>query len=188
MKKNEILLVAESLVSKIRIKKSKLKRVYFIILTGIPGSGKTTISRGLEKRFNFIKISTDRIKNYLIKTKYDFSLKDLFGIQMEMFKLLMIRNTNLISDSNNDLTKYRKRLKKMAKDHGYIPIVIYIKVDLETAYQRFIKRKSIKDSRRIYKKIRKFNNSLQIPRKAFVLNGNYNKNKFIKEINKVFLK
>lgn len=185
MKRNEMHLIARNLIQNIRIKEGRLKNNYLIILASIPGSGKTTLSQELEKKFNFIKISTDSIKNYLIKIKCDFSLKDLFVIQKEMFKLLMMRNINLISDSNSDLVKYRNRLKEMAKEHSYIPIVIYIKVDLEKAYQRIIKRKKIKKSMKIYKKLIKFKNVLQVPRKAYMLDGNLSKNKFIDEVNKI---
>jgi len=188
MEKNEISSIAEYLTSQIKLKKNKLQKNYLIILTGIPGSGKTILSEELEKNFNFIRISTDKIKEYLIKKRYNFLLKDLFAIQEKIFKLLMKKKVNVISDSNSDLTKYRNKLKKLSKNYHYIPISVYIKVNLETAYQRVIKRKNMKESKRIYKKIKKFNDSLQIPNEAFILNNNYNKKQFIEEVKKIPLK
>lgn len=188
MKKEDRSLIARKLILMIKIRKSKLKRKYFIILTGIPGSGKTTLSQNLEKKFNFVKVSTDNIKSYLIKKKYNFSIKDLFAIQKEMFRLLIMGDMNIVSDSNSDLAKYRTKLKRMAKEFGYIPIVIYIPSNLEKSYRRIMKRKRIKESLRIYKKIIKSQNMLQPPRNAYLFYGDLGKNRFVQEIDQLNLK
>lgn len=177
--------MAEDIIKNVVNKENRLRKNYFIVLVGIPGGGKTTLSFKLERKFNFLKVSTDKIKEYLVKNKKEFSLNDLFFIQKEIFKIFMRNKINIISDSNSDSVKYRSRLKKLARNFGYTPIVIYIKVDLDKAYERIIKRKNIKYSKKIYQKLVKFKRSLQAPKKAYVINGNLNKKEFLNEVNKI---
>ncbi|MBS3107642.1 AAA family ATPase [Candidatus Woesearchaeota archaeon] len=164
--------IVKKFIGEVDLSKPKHKQNFFLIFTGIPGSGKTAIAKHLCKTSSYVRVSSDDIKKSLIKENCEFSLKDVFKIQRNIFKYLLEKKVNIISDSNSDLTKYRNSLKKLAKKYGYTPIRLYLDISLDNANSRIIAKKQIKKSDKIYKKIKRFNQILEIPRVAKKINCN----------------
>ena len=118
--------------------KNAYNRNILIIMVGIPGSGKTTISKILESN-GIAKISTDDLKNFYNNKEY--KINELFELQYKIIERLMNLNKSVVADSNSDKEIYRNKLKKLANKHNYETITIYCYADKETIYKRMEQRK-----------------------------------------------
>ena len=146
----------------------------FVILTGIPGSGKSTVASYLSEKYGFNQVATDSIKLFLLARGQKFAKSDLFNIQTNLFKKLLKRELNVISDSNSALSVHRQKLKRLAQEYNHKSYNIYIKCDPEICFHRVISRDHVveQDMRdRWHRKIIKYFSELQIPRNSIVVDG-----------------
>lgn len=91
-----------------------------IVLTGIPGSGKSTLVKKRFRRYKRINLDT---------------LKSRYREEVEILTALR-RSENVIIDNTNTTTRGRMRYIEMAKAFG-VPIrSIYLKCPLELALER----------------------------------------------------
>lgn len=116
------------------------KRPILIIFVGVPGSGKTTLSKLLSEVLNYERVSTDEIKVSLEKVGADYTTDLLFKIQMERFYYLINEQKNIISDSNSDKKIYRRNLIKLAKENSYNYLIIYLQCSFPKLLLRVLNR------------------------------------------------
>jgi len=115
----------------------------FIIMTGLPGAGKTTISNFLEDKYNFTRVSTDDIKKEIYGEEYTtYDLNLIFNKQYKLFEELMKNKKNVISDSNSATNWQRERLKMLANKYEYNYQIVYCKANLDIIKKRLLEREN----------------------------------------------
>jgi adenylylsulfate kinase len=114
-------------------------------VTGLPGSGKTTISREIAKclRANGINVKVlemDEIRKFITpEPKYSQDERDIVYASIAyMAKILTDENVNVIIDATANLRKYRENAKKLIPGLSEI----YIKCPIEVCIARESKRKA----------------------------------------------
>lgn len=149
--------------------KSAYEKKILIIMVGVPGSGKTTVSKILEKD-GIAKISTDDLKSFYKNEKYKIS--DLFKIQYKIIERLMKLNKSIVADSNSDKEIYRNSLSDLAYKYGYKIIIIYCYADKKIIYKRMDERKKTGKFYVPPNKIDEFINELEVPQDSININSN----------------
>lgn len=146
------------------------------IFCGIPGSGKTTLSKHLEYKRKCIRISTDEIKLLFIQHNQKYSIRDLFFIQYMLVEKFLKSNYSVIADSNSDKETYRQLLKSIAAKTNSNYKTIYCDVTLEVAISRMKLRKQIKHARKNFfvseDRLKKYMFELEKPKNAVTINTN----------------
>jgi predicted kinase len=93
----------------------------FIVMVGIPGSGKTTTANKiLENNPQYEYISRDKIRetkpNYRYTKEEEFLVKQL---ELRAIQEAILRDNTIIIDDTNCYIKTRRKLEKLALDNGY---------------------------------------------------------------------
>lgn len=151
-------------------------------ITGLPGSGKTTIAKELMKLFkkqkiNFVYLSMDSLRKKIVKEpKYtdkerEFAYKKLVLIGLEHIK----KNSNVIFDATAHKLKYRNFPRKNIKNF----VEIYIKCPLNVCIERESQRNQSLVTKNIYKKAmqRKKGEKMKLLGKVIGIDIPYQKNK-----------
>lgn len=144
-----------------------------IAFTGIPGTGKTTISKYLQKKYGFQYISSDFIKNHLIQSKLNFIKTDIFDIQSQLFQILMETGKPLVSDSNSALQNHRDNLIKLSQRSSYKIIFFYLQSSPLVCLRRILAREDLKDKTSYLawkEKLEFYSSELEPPKGAFNIN------------------
>lgn len=134
-----------SALNKILIEhKKKLQNLSFknkkriICFSGIPGSGKTYLSKELEKKYCGIRIDSDEVRKIIARLRFKDKEKLLFSYLSWLIENFPFDNKLIILDSSVD-RKYDK-IKKIAVEHGFKLFLISIKASKRTAEKRVFKR------------------------------------------------
>ncbi|EAE8058073.1 hypothetical protein BM972_14720, partial [Listeria monocytogenes] len=138
----------------------------FIMFIGVPGVGKTTISKIFETNYSFKSIATDEIKYNLQQMGIEYTIEDLFDIQKLMFMKLAEYRVNIISDSNSAKNWQREILINFCKRYRYIFKIVYLTCEREILNKRLFIRKINYLPKRNYVSSDKLNyyiNEIEIP-------------------------
>lgn len=112
---------------------TKYKNPAIITLSGLPGSGKTTVAKELSKCFGLFVLSNDYIRNYYFVKFEDDQEKQLkiprivARINKERLIKLLINRRSLIIDANLNTLESISKIEKIASLFKYS--VIKIKID-----------------------------------------------------------
>lgn len=114
-----------------------------VVITGLPGSGKTTVADSLSKEINAIVLSTDKIRKNMFKNPV-YNENDKRVVYNELFS----RAREYLSSGKNvilDGTFYTKSLRDKAKEVGASVsekvIFIYCETPEQILKERITKRK-----------------------------------------------
>lgn len=112
-----------------------------ILLIGIPGSGKTTLSKRLVEK-NFKRICADEIRGELYGDQIvQGDSTQVFTIFFERLRALFAENADVVVDNTNLYFKHRKPILDIAAEYGYTDIQLWLlDVPLETCLKRNIDR------------------------------------------------
>lgn len=122
-------------------------RPLLIVAIGHPGAGKSFFARQFAETFNAPLISFDEIRSELFNELTYTSDEDIIvarvaGLQLrELFKT---KKTVVIDGGHNPKVS-RIELKKIAKQHGYDVLNVWVQTDKQTSYNRATRRKGNSD-------------------------------------------
>ena len=131
------------------MKKNKIEKSYAIWITGLPGSGKTTIGKHFYKKFKLdfgptVFINGDDIRNIFNIKKFDLKSRIELGRQYsKFFNFISKQNVNIIFTCVEIFDEVRKLNKKNNKN--------YIEVFIDAKIKTIIKKKK----KKLYLKKRK---------------------------------
>ncbi len=137
-----------------------------IMVSGLPGSGKTFFSRHLQKELTAHYLSTDMIREELGKKgDYDPQTKQLVYERMvEKAEKHLQQGMDVIVDATFHKSSRRDLFRRLALKMGHELVVIEIKASEQTVWQRLAKsRKHSEADYRVYQKIREESEPLSQP-------------------------
>lgn len=112
------------------------------MLYGFPGSGKTFFVRQLCEVLQAAHVHSDRIRSDLFEQpRYDRQENDVLGQLMDyMSGEFLNAGMSVIYDMNAMRMKQRHELRELARKHNAQPILVWMQLDVESAYMRIGKR------------------------------------------------
>ncbi|MBU0532872.1 AAA family ATPase [Candidatus Micrarchaeota archaeon] len=113
-----------------------------IIVCGLPGSGKSSLSNILTKEFSAVYLNSDVIRKQLFE-KPAYTEEEKRKVYEEMGRRTeeMLKKENVIVDATFYRKEYRKLMINIAKKLGKKTAVIRCKIDEKEAERRLAKRK-----------------------------------------------
>lgn len=123
------------------MKPLNLSQPHLIILVGMPGSGKTFFAQHFADTFKAPLISLDTLRAALIK-KSATSTTTPASIRLVvdyMLDEMLKTHQTLILDAYSDTHADRLDLARRARANGYVPLSIWVQIDVATARARTTK-------------------------------------------------
>lgn len=115
-----------------------LAKPTIICLYGYPGSGKTYMARNLADTIQLAHVSSDRIRSELFQNpRYDAQENAIVTHLMDyMSEEFLSSGVSMIYDTNALRIAQRRRLRELAHSYRAAYLLIWIQIDLETAFSR----------------------------------------------------
>lgn len=111
-----------------------------VMFSGLPGSGKSLLAKGLGKR-GLVRVSVDRIqKHNKMAAILPLHLWRLYDAEL---KAAMRAGLAIVDDNLNLTAQSRKGTLKLARNHGYDVIVVRVDTPLEECLRRNAARKRV---------------------------------------------
>lgn len=110
-------------------------RPILFLMSGVVGSGKTTVARLLARRYRAALVRTDDIRVYL--KKYSDKRPYIKPMAREVAKLLLAGGINVVCDADV-LPAEQVRLRKLAKQGGVRVFSIRVICDPQVIIERFL--------------------------------------------------
>jgi len=122
--------------------KISLNKPALIVLYGFPGAGKTHFSRQFCEHINAAHVHGDRIRSELFEqARYDKQENDIVTHLMEyMAGEFLNSGVSVVFDINALRLGQRRKLREMALSSHAVPLLVWMQIDTESAFQRVSKR------------------------------------------------
>ncbi|MBX4190464.1 AAA family ATPase [Candidatus Saccharibacteria bacterium] len=107
-------------------------------LYGYPGSGKTYIARNLTEEIQLAHVGSDRIRSELFQSpRYDAQENAIVTHLMDyMSEEFLNSGVGLVYDTNALRAAQRRRLRELARKHRAAYLLIWLQIDIDTAFIR----------------------------------------------------
>lgn len=142
-KQSEFEKISEALFSKLKYIKEKNSQL-IVLFSGIPGSGKSYISRKLEEKYHAIRIDNDLIRD-IIYHSGNFSLSDKEAEELlQDYNEYFIRNypfSNKLLILDKSMDRQYKRFFPIFEELRLKYLVIRLDMNKDEAIKRIMKRK-----------------------------------------------
>jgi predicted kinase len=118
--------------------KIELSKPALICLYGFPGSGKSYVARNLADDVELANISSDRIRSELFQNpRYDAQENAIVTHLMDyMCEEFLNAGVSVIYDANALRSAQRRKLRELARKHRADYMLIWIQIDIESAFSR----------------------------------------------------
>lgn len=115
-----------------------LSKPVLICLYGYPGSGKSYVSRNLAQEIQLAQVGADRIRTELFQNpRYDSQENAIVTHLMDyMSEEFLSAGVSMVYDTNALRAAQRRKLRELARKHKAEYLLIWIQVDLDTAFMR----------------------------------------------------
>lgn len=122
--------------------KQDFTRPVLIMLYGFPGSGKTFFARQLCEDMNLAHVYDDKIRNELFeKPMYDRHENEIVkNIMNYMTEEFLNTGVSVVYDANAMHTSKRRALRDLSLKFKAEPVLIWLQIDIESAFIRVVKR------------------------------------------------
>lgn len=117
---------------------------------GYPGSGKTTLGSELTNHINAVHLYADKIRNELFeKPRYDSAENQVIAhIMLYMAEEFLKSGISVIYDNDLSKKKDRKILKELAAECKVKNLLVWLQIDIDSAFSRVSNRDRRKSSDR----------------------------------------
>ena len=113
---------------------------FLLYMYGFPGAGKTAFARQLTEELNIAHLQQDRLTQELLEGN-GAAAEKLSRKTMEFMAREFLRaGISVIYDTNLQRLSDRRKLRDAARAAKAVPVMIWLQVDAETAFQREQKR------------------------------------------------
>jgi len=115
-----------------------LTKPTIICLYGYPGSGKSYVARNLATEIQLAHVSSDRIRNELFQSpRFDPQENAIVNHLMDyMSEEFLTSGVSIVYDTNALRASQRRSLRELARKHRAEYVLIWLQVDLDTAFMR----------------------------------------------------
>ncbi len=162
-----------------------MSKASLIIVSGLPGTGKTTLAKKIANEFGFVMVSMDEIKEVMWNTmghEFDFEFADkvgktVFELLFHFVDLALFKGASLVIEAHFHPELNNDRFNKLKEKYFIKLIQVYCDCDTEILKNRFSERmkkdsyhKGHKHVVNLYGKERVLN-SLGTKNKLLTING-----------------
>jgi len=116
----------------------------FVVVSGLPGTGKTFFCKKLTEQYPLYVIESDALRKVLFR-RPDYSASEstrLFSAIHRLLEWLLKRGTPVCFDATNLTEHHREHLYRISDRTGARLILISVEAPMELAYERLKARKS----------------------------------------------
>lgn len=115
-----------------------LNKPVLICLYGFPGSGKSFVARNLAETIQTAYVAADRIRSELFANpRYDKQENAIVAHLMNyMVEEFLGAGLSVVYDANALRASQRRRLRELAAKHRAAYLLVWLQIDLESAYTR----------------------------------------------------
>lgn len=128
-----------------------------LIITGLPGTGKTTVATALSERISAVHFNTDMLRAELgLRGQYDQETKSqVYSLLLERTKDAMRDGKTVVIDGTFYQAKLRHRFKQLATSEGMPVYWIELWADTEVIRKRVSKQRAYSEANfEVYQKIK----------------------------------
>jgi len=120
------------------MKKLFLREPVLIYLFGMPGSGKSFLSRHLAEEYNLAHVSSDQLRDTLFDNpRYDKAENQIVTNLMDlMADQFLNAGIGVIYDISASRLPQRRKMRDFARKHKIKDLMIWLQIDPETAWSR----------------------------------------------------
>ncbi len=120
------------------MKKLYLRQPVLIYLFGMPGSGKSFLSRQLAEEYNLAHVSSDHLRDTLFDNpRYDKAENQIVTNLMDlMTDQFLNAGIGVIYDISANRLAQRRAMRDYARKHKVKDLMIWLQIDPETAWSR----------------------------------------------------
>ena len=134
-----------------------LNKPLLIVFIGMPGSGKTYFASRLAEKIGAVRINSDAMRLAIFgsndrieairASKQSFLLNSqVFGAMHYSAKQILERGHCVIYEAQQTKRRNRREIERIADECGAVPILIWIKTDVEVAKSRGASRRATEDT------------------------------------------
>lgn len=118
-----------------------LSKPHLIIVTGIPGAGKTFFAEQFAKMFNAPLISADRLMNIISDTQTEATSHEratILQLMLSQLEQLLLTKATILIDGATEARTERHEFAKIAKASGYDVLIVWVQTDSPTSRHRAV--------------------------------------------------